>query len=453
MEINLKELASKVVESASASNPVQNQAASLPSPDFSAAEISASPSFNDFEAESVMNDALSLFDDEDETKENEELIKKQQEAQKKKEEAQAKKEAEAKEKEELEAAQEELEKAQKMTEEEIQQGYDEFVAKLQSAGLKTTGLRNGEVNFAEYAAALSDEVKQEILDSFDCEADYILQQEIAGIFTGDNDIKNADFASALRKAGYEVERESVRTSYIIDDKKDAAHHGGEYTTGAITMFTIRDPETGAEIKIVDSNGNGAIEVEELFMNELLSGIATQIDTSNFQKFSEIHSGSYSEFSAGYNPITGSIEGDTDEKTEAGEDEAKSGKAKLSSAEYQKLKNQITQDIMSQEGLSFEKASVKANAYMKVTYEIVAAGNSEGITSYAATKGVNEIKKTISKEKTDEIAKDFEGKKTVNEEQYEEIKESARIELSDENEIEDEDSVDEYMEKHYELINA
>ena len=162
--------------------------------------------------------------------------------------------------------------------------YDAYIANLQAAGVKTTGLRENEVNFAEYGAALSEELKQEILNSFDCEADYILQQEILALFQNDNDIKNADFATVLRKLGYEVSRETVRTSYIIDDKKSKAHGGGTLTEGGITVFTIRDPQTGAEIKIADTNGNGAIEAEEVIMNQFLEGVSQYIDTSNFDRF-------------------------------------------------------------------------------------------------------------------------------------------------------------------------
>jgi len=162
--------------------------------------------------------------------------------------------------------------------------HDEIIANLQEAGVKTTGLREGEVNFAEYGAALSDEVKQMILDSFDCEADYILQQEILALFTQNNDIKIGDFIRALSRMGYKVTQESVSTSYIIDDKKSAAHGGGTLNEhGRISIFTITDPATGAEIKIADTNGNGAIEAEEVIMNQFLEGVSSKIDTSNFQR--------------------------------------------------------------------------------------------------------------------------------------------------------------------------
>ena len=50
--------------------------------------------------------------------------------------------------------------------------------------------------------------------------------------------------------------------------------------GAIDIFTFTDPSTGAEIKIADANGNGVIETEELFFNELLTDINTEIMNTN-----------------------------------------------------------------------------------------------------------------------------------------------------------------------------
>lgn len=174
----------------------------------------------------------------------------------------------------------------KMSDEEIKAGYDEYIASLNEAGLKTTKLGKNETNFAEYGAALSEEVAMDIINSFDTEADYILQQEIAGLFKNKNVIDVGDFISALKSMGLEVSRTSVKTSYISDAK---AHNGvGQYIeNGSIGLFTIRDPETGAEIKIPDANGNGAIEVEEVFMNELLSGISKEIDKTNLQKYSGV----------------------------------------------------------------------------------------------------------------------------------------------------------------------
>ena len=274
---------------------------------------------------------------------------------------------EAKQQEEQELAQQELEDAEeeasKITQVELEQGYDEFVSRLKSAGLKTTSLGKNEVNFAEYAAALSDELKQEIIDSFDCEEDYILQQEIAGIFQGRNVINNSDFIKALKSAGYQVERSSQKTSYIVDDKVGDAKGGGQLTNGSISVFTIRDPETGAEIKIADSNGNGAIEVEELFMNELLTGISAQIDTSHFQKFNGVRISSDS--SGG---ITGAELSELSNENGIDKDSAKT---KVSALEYHKLLMEITTKYTEkyENSLSFDEARQKAQNYMDLNYII------------------------------------------------------------------------------------
>ena len=82
--------------------------------------------------------------------------------------------------------------------------------------------------------------------------------------------------------GLNVQSDWVSTSYLVDAKATGGGQAGLNQNGAITVLTIVDPSTGAEIKIADTNGNGAIEIEELFMNELLSGISKTIDTSNFK---------------------------------------------------------------------------------------------------------------------------------------------------------------------------
>ncbi len=277
----------------------------------------------------------------------------------------------SKQKEEEKLAQQELEDAQeeasKITQVELEQGYDEFVSRLKSAGLKTTSLGKNEVNFAEYAAALSDELKQEVIDSFDCEADYILQQEIAALFQNSNDVKNGDFRRALEAAGFEVDRKSVKTSYIIDDKKSDADGGGQLTNGSVTVFTVRDPETGAEIKIVDANGNGAIEVEELFMNELLTGISAQIDTSNYQKFGGVRISSGSASAGGL--LNGSYtEAQTEEMNEKMEIE-NSNKTKVSALDYHKLLTELTNQYIENDKMEFTEARQKAKSYVESKYII------------------------------------------------------------------------------------
>lgn len=156
--------------------------------------------------------------------------------------------------------------------------YDDWTESLNARGIKTTKLGANEANFANYAAALSDDLKNDILNSFDCEADYKLQAQIAGIFSGTNVVQSGDIISACKKLGIDVSVEYTKTSYIVDNKK-----GGQYANnktnainGSIAVYTFSDGN-GGEIKIADANGNGALETEEIFMNEILSGVASDVE--------------------------------------------------------------------------------------------------------------------------------------------------------------------------------
>ena len=159
---------------------------------------------------------------------------------------------------------------------EIEKQSQEIVAELQARGLKTTGINyaSDEVTFVEYAAAVSDELKAEVMKAFEENPEVALemQRQIAGLFAQHNAVGNTEFMRLVSQLGYKIERESVRTSYIKDDKSSAADHG-TLKEDYITTFTITDPETGVQLKILDTNGNGFIEVEEVFMNEFLSGLS------------------------------------------------------------------------------------------------------------------------------------------------------------------------------------
>ena len=376
---NLKDLINKATQAVSQTVKIQ----ASPSPSVSASDFQSS--FASQDNNKVIEDTLSLFDEDVQTQRDEEL-RRQQEALRKEQEQreleesrrkQEQKEQELAEK-ELEEAEQEAQKQTIATEQEISDSYEAFISKLQAAGLKTTGLREGEVNFAEYAAALSDEVKAEIINSFDCEADYILQQEIAALFRGDNDMSISDFVSALRNPdlgyGYEVEINKINTSYIIDDKKSAAEGGGQLDNGNITIITIRDPQTGAEIKIVDSNGNGAIEVEELFMNELLTGISSQIDTSNFQRFNGIHIGASSGVYDGLS--------DLQKAQSKSEDTENSSKKKISANDYRKMLAELTQQYLQEQNsnsyttFGYKEANERARNYMEQNYVIDSSASSK-----------------------------------------------------------------------------
>ncbi len=157
--------------------------------------------------------------------------------------------------------------------------YNEWITSLNSRGIKTTGLGSAEANFADYTGALSESLKQEIASSFDCQADYDLQAQLAGLYGSKSVMQSGDIVGAAKKAGIQVDVQYVNTSYIVDNKK-----GGKYannknaTNGAIAVYTFKDAN-GGEIKIADANGNGALETEELFMNELLSGVVSDISAS------------------------------------------------------------------------------------------------------------------------------------------------------------------------------
>mgnify|MGYP006888165357 CR=1 FL=1 len=127
--------------------------------------------------------------------------------------------------------------------------YDDWTESLNARGIKTTKLGANEANFANYAAALSDDLKNDILNSFDCEADYKLQAQIAGIFSGTNVVQSGDIISACKKLGIDVSVEYTKTSYIVDNKK-----GGQYANnktnainGSIAVYTFSDGN-GGEIK-------------------------------------------------------------------------------------------------------------------------------------------------------------------------------------------------------------
>ena len=152
--------------------------------------------------------------------------------------------------------------------------YADVIQQMKDAGIKTTGIRQGrEADFEDYGNALSKDVKKMIMDSFDCEQDYALQKQLAGLFTSRHDVKNGDFMKACRSMGLTVTRKSVKTQYMPDYK------GGNFSNGvrngSLSVFTISDGK-GGEIVIVDSNGNGAIESEELFMNQLLGDINMEL---------------------------------------------------------------------------------------------------------------------------------------------------------------------------------
>ena len=155
--------------------------------------------------------------------------------------------------------------------------YNTFVQQMNEAGNKTTRLGNGEANFSDYGNALSDDMKAMITDSFDCEQDYELQSEIAALYRqyGASVMQRGDFMRMLEKNGYKVSSTYIKTSYISDNKADG-RYDTDVINGNIGVYTISDGN-GGEIVIADANGNGALEIEEVFMNQILGEIAVDVD--------------------------------------------------------------------------------------------------------------------------------------------------------------------------------
>ena len=124
--------------------------------------------------------------------------------------------------------------------------------------------------------SLDDSIKQELISSFDCEADYQLQKDIAAYFGSRTGINNHDLNGTININGKTIQVTSKKSEVAVDffNETSGMNHG------AIDIFTFTDPSTGAEIKIADANGNGVIETEELFFNELLTDINTEIMNTN-----------------------------------------------------------------------------------------------------------------------------------------------------------------------------
>ena len=158
---------------------------------------------------------------------------------------------------------------------------------------RKTGI-NGEkeANFADYGAALDDWLKEAIINggSGENESEGIDEDEqaiydkLAGIFQNRHVLKTNEFMSYARQMGFEVSGSYMETDYIVDNKADGNYHKSVKENGHIYVMTIKDPETGADIVIADANGNASIEVEELFLNEILTGLSSQIDPSQYGSY-------------------------------------------------------------------------------------------------------------------------------------------------------------------------
>ena len=76
--------------------------------------------------------------------------------------------------------------------------YNDWITSLNSRGIKTTSLGKNEANFADYTNALSESLKQEIMASFDCDADYDLQAKLASLYSS-NVEQSGNIVSAAKQ--------------------------------------------------------------------------------------------------------------------------------------------------------------------------------------------------------------------------------------------------------------
>ncbi len=166
------------------------------------------------------------------------------------------------------------------------QDYDIWAQeKREELGLKLTNIGAKEADFSLYMNTLSEDLKNEISDSFDCQEDLDLQAEIAAAYkaNGTNFLHRSDIAALCKKNGWKLECESYSTSYIPDYKAGNFSNSIKQN-GRISVYTISDGN-GGSIMIADANGNGGLEIEEVYGNELLNGIVSDIQpgTSDFKK--------------------------------------------------------------------------------------------------------------------------------------------------------------------------
>lgn len=182
-------------------------------------------------------------------------------------------------------------------------GYNAWIdTMLADKGLskKTNINTEAEANFADYGAALDDWLKEAIInggsgpnESEGIDADeQAMYDKLAGIYQNRSVIKTNDFISYAAQMGYKIEGSYMETGYIVDNKSGSEYHRNNKNIkegGHIYVMTITDPKTGADIVIADANGNASIEVEELFLNEILTGLSSQIDPSNFGKYTAVPS--------------------------------------------------------------------------------------------------------------------------------------------------------------------
>ncbi len=160
--------------------------------------------------------------------------------------------------------------------------YNSWASDLKGRGYSTTGLGKTEANFADYGHALSDELKNRISQNAQTQEAKELQAFVASLFGGKSNLQTSELLKKCRAAGLQVTSSYQKTTYILDEKNRKSPGKGtkQVKTGSVNVIEITDPKTGAKMVIADSNGNAAIEIEEVFLNEILSGVTSDIKASN-----------------------------------------------------------------------------------------------------------------------------------------------------------------------------
>ena len=145
----------------------------------------------------------------------------------------------------------------------------------------------GEATYVDYAGGLGEDLKNAVLnggfgenDGWD-DAEIAIRENIASLYkqgAGKSNFQTKDLIAMVEEMGYSVDSTYMKTSYISDNKAD-----GKYDTdvksGSINVLTITDKD-GNNIVIADANGNAAIEVEEVFLNEIITGATSAIQGMN-----------------------------------------------------------------------------------------------------------------------------------------------------------------------------
>jgi len=150
--------------------------------------------------------------------------------------------------------------------------YDSKMQALKAAGLKTTGLNNGEANFADYFKALqSTQEGKALLASLG--GDEELQMEVAELYTQRNVYDFETLKSKLASKGITVSEEWVSgVDHMIDQKFVGT--GVEQHAKGLTVITFE--KNGKTFKVADANGNAALETEELMFNDILGDINSDL---------------------------------------------------------------------------------------------------------------------------------------------------------------------------------